>query len=88
MTATRSSTTDSAISSEVEVHGNTLIRHRVNGELVFEYEQPQLDENDADAKKLIKDGQKMLSGGSISPRPRATPAISQSRDQAASVGGL
>lgn len=57
----------------MEVHGNTLIRHRVNGELVFEYEQPQLDENDADAKKLIKDGQKMLSGGSISLQAESHP---------------
>ena len=35
---------DQWVTVEVEVHGNKLIRHRVNGEKVFEYEQPQLDE--------------------------------------------
>ena len=29
---------------EVEVHGSKKIIHRVNGEVVFEYEQPQLDD--------------------------------------------
>ncbi len=67
----------------MEVHGNKLIRHRVNGELVFEYEQPQLDENDPDARKLIKDGQKMLSGGSISLQAESHPCeFRKSRDQA------
>ncbi len=46
---------------EVEARGSKAIRHRVNGELVFEYAQPQLD-----AKKPIKDGKLLLEGGSIS----------------------
>ena len=33
------------------------MKHIVEGETVMEYEKPQLDPKDADAKKLIKDGQ-------------------------------
>ena len=35
---------------EVEVHGNGTIKHFVNGEMVIEYEKPQLDDRDADAQ--------------------------------------
>jgi hypothetical protein len=52
---------------EVEVHGNQLIRHKINGETVLEYSGPQLDEKDGDAKRLIADGaKKKLTGGTIS----------------------
>jgi hypothetical protein len=54
------------VTMEVEVHGNGIIKHIVNGETVLEYSEPQLDENDADAKKLIENGDKMLRGGYIS----------------------
>jgi hypothetical protein len=54
------------VTAEVEVHGNGKIIHRVNGETVFEYEHPQLDDSDADAKKLIQGGNTMLYGGYIS----------------------
>lgn len=64
---------DQWVTVEVEVHGNRLIKHRANGELVFEYTQPQLDETDADARKLIKNGNKMLSGGSISLQSESHP---------------
>ena len=64
---------DQWVTVEVEVHGNEVIRHRVNGELVFEYGQPQLDPKDGDAKKLIKDGNLMLDGGSISLQAESHP---------------
>lgn len=57
---------DQWVTAEVEVHGHGKIRHFVNGELVLEYEKAQLDPGDADAKKLIKDGQTAISGGYIS----------------------
>ena len=57
---------DQWVTMEVEVHGNGTIKHIINGETVLEYSEPQLDEGDADAKKLIKDGHKMLSEGYIS----------------------
>ena len=55
------------------MHGNGTIRHFVNGEQVFEYEQPQLDENDADARRLIVDGNKMLHEGTISLQSESHP---------------
>jgi hypothetical protein len=64
---------DQWVTVEVEVHGNEVIRHRVNGELVFEYEQPQLDPNDKDAKKLIQNDNVMLDGGSISLQAESHP---------------
>ena len=52
---------------EVEVHGNNVIRHKVNGETVMEYAQVQLDDRDQYAKKMLDAGaEKMLSGGTIS----------------------
>jgi len=57
---------DQWVTVEVEVRGNT-IRHIVGGKTVLEYTDPQLDERDADAKRLLAAGQdKMLRGGTIS----------------------
>lgn len=61
------------VTVEVEVRGNDLITHKVNGEVVMEYEKPQLDESDADAKKLIKEGDLMLRSGSISLQAESHP---------------
>ena len=61
------------VTIEVEVRGNT-IKHIVEGETVLEYTDPQLDEGDGDAKKLIAAGaQKMLTGGSISLQSESHP---------------
>ena len=35
---------DQWVTVEVEVHGNGVIKHMVDGETVIEYEKPQLDE--------------------------------------------
>ena len=64
---------DEWVTVEVEVHGNGIIKHIVNGETVIEYEKPQLDEQDADARKLIKNGDKMLHEGSISLQAESHP---------------
>jgi len=64
---------DQWVTAEVEVHGNGVIKHLINGEVVLEYEQPQLDEKDADAKKLIKDGDRMLHEGYISLQAESHP---------------
>jgi hypothetical protein len=58
---------------EVEVKGNEFIQHFINGEAVFEYEKPQLDPKDEDAQKLIKDGNLLLSGGTISLQSESHP---------------
>src|SRR5271166_2669918 len=64
---------DEWITVEVEVHGNGIIKQIVDGETVIEYEKPQLDEKDADARKLIKDGEKMLHEGTISLQAESHP---------------
>ncbi|MEN6306276.1 MAG: DUF1080 domain-containing protein [Anaerohalosphaeraceae bacterium] len=64
---------DQWVTIEIEVHGNGIIRHKINGETVLEYQKPQLDERDADAKKLIQDGKLMLSEGYISLQAESHP---------------
>jgi hypothetical protein len=64
---------DQWVTVEVEVHGNRLIRHIIDGQTVLEYTQPQLDESDPDARKLIKNGNKLLSGGTISLQSESHP---------------
>ncbi len=66
---------DQWVTVEVEVHGNKLLRHFVNGDKVFEYTQPQLDEKDAQARSMIEaqGGDKMLHGGSISLQSESHP---------------
>jgi hypothetical protein len=64
---------DQWVTIEVETHANGPARISVNGEPVFEYTEPQLDENDADARKLIAGGDKMLRGGTISLQSESHP---------------
>lgn len=64
---------DQWVSVEVEVRGGTTIRHKVFGETVLEYEKPQLDEGDADARKLAKDGKIILEEGYISLQAESHP---------------
>ncbi len=64
---------DQWVTVEVEVHGNGVIKHIVNGETVLEYEKPQLDDREADARRLMKNGDKMLHGGTISLQSESHP---------------
>jgi len=64
---------DEWVTVEVEVHGNGLIKHKVDGETVIEYEKPQLDERDPDARKLIKDGDMMIHEGYIALQAESHP---------------
>ncbi len=53
---------DEWVTNEVEVHGNGVVRHIMDGQVVLEYEKPQLDEKDGNAKKLIADGADIMVG--------------------------
>lgn len=64
---------DQWVTMEVEVHGDSLIKHVVNGEVVLAYEKPQLDENDPDAQKLIMKGKKLLDEGYIALQAESHP---------------
>ena len=65
---------DQWVTAEVEVYGDSLIRHIVNGDTVMVYTQPQLDERDPSYYKLLPpDGNKLLKSGSISIQAESHP---------------
>ncbi len=64
---------DQWVTVEVEVQGKRLIRHFINGLPVLEYSQPQYDESDPDARKLMAGGEKMLYRGTISLQAESHP---------------
>lgn len=65
---------DQWVTVEVEVHGDGTIKHIIDGKTVLEYTKPQLDERDADAKKLIPgNGGLLLKEGYISLQSESHP---------------
>lgn len=64
---------DEWVKLEIEVHGNDSIIHRINGKEVLRYEKVQFDPNDPEGQKLIKSGQLMISGGTISLQSESAP---------------
>jgi hypothetical protein len=65
---------DQWVTAEIEVNGGGVIRHKINGETVLIYSEPQLDEKDPDAKKLLENGaEKMLTSGTISLQSESHP---------------
>ncbi len=61
------------VTAEIEVHNNEIIRHLIDGEVVLEYSQPQLDKRDANARRLIQGENLMLHFGSISLQSESHP---------------
>jgi len=62
------------VTAEVEVRGDSIIKHIINGQVVMQYSKPQLDERDPTYQKLLPpDGDKMLHGGSISLQSESHP---------------
>ena len=64
---------DQWVTAEIEVNGGGKCVHRINGVAVIEYEKPQLDPKDADAKKLVKDGALILEEGYVSLQSESHP---------------
>lgn len=64
---------DKWVTAEIEVRGYQVIRHLLDGEVVLEYNEPQLDPRDKSAQKLIKDGVLALHGGTISLQSESHP---------------
>ena len=66
---------DQWVTVEIEVRGNEVIRHFINGEMVLEYTEPQLDPKDPDGERLISaaNGEKMLDGGYIALQSESHP---------------
>jgi hypothetical protein len=63
------------VTAVMEVHGGNFVRHHIDGEVVMEYEQPQLDPKDADGAKLIqaRGGRLLLDEGYISLQAESHP---------------
>lgn len=61
------------VKCEFEVRGNRMIRHKIDGRVVLEFYQPQYDPTDATAKPLIKNGNLMVSSGTISLQSESHP---------------
>ncbi|MGI9474558.1 MAG: 3-keto-disaccharide hydrolase [Rubripirellula sp.] len=62
------------VTAEVEVRGNKVVKHILDGEVVLEYSQSQLDERDEHAKELSKEsGSLMLDRGTISLQSESHP---------------
>jgi hypothetical protein len=62
------------VTVEVEVRGDKVIKHLIDGQVVLSYEQPQLDDREAHAKELAeKQGTKLLSQGTISLQSESHP---------------
>ncbi|OVE74035.1 hypothetical protein BVX94_01780 [bacterium B17] len=66
---------DQWVTVELEVRGNEVVRHKIDGEVVLEYQKPQLDPSDGSAKPLIekRNGDVMLHGGTISLQAESHP---------------
>lgn len=64
---------DDWVTVEIEVRGSERITHRIDGQVVLEYGQPQLDPSDADAAPLIEDGRLLLNHGTISLQAESHP---------------
>ncbi|MEX2214647.1 MAG: sulfatase-like hydrolase/transferase [Phycisphaeraceae bacterium] len=66
---------DQWVTVEMEVRGGKTIKHIIDGKTVLAYDQPQLDERDEDAKKLIEKngGKKLLESGYISLQSESHP---------------
>lgn len=65
---------DQWVTVEVEVRGNQVIRHLIDGNVVLEYNKPQLDDTDKDAMRLLEQGSpKMISEGYISLQAESHP---------------
>ncbi len=64
---------DQWVKCMVEAHGNKVIRHYINDELVMEYNQPQLDEKTAANRNINSDEDKLLHGGFIALQAESHP---------------
>jgi len=65
---------DQWVTVEIEVRADGSSRHIIEGQTVFEYTEPQLDEKDANARKLIESGaDRKLRGGYISLQSESHP---------------
>lgn len=68
---------DQWVRMEIEVRGNEVVRHVIDGEVVFEYTTPQLDDRDGDAQRIIEarqgEGELLVDSGYIALQAESHP---------------
>ncbi|MFC2156487.1 DUF1080 domain-containing protein [Acidobacteriota bacterium] len=64
---------DQWVTVEIEVNGSGIIKHRIDGQVVMEYEQPQFDPTDKDTHGLIRNGVLLIEEGYISLQAESHP---------------
>jgi len=66
---------DQWVTVEVEAHGSTTIIHRIGVETVLQYDKPQYDPKDGDARTLIEahGGRLLIEGGTLSIQSESAP---------------
>jgi len=64
---------DRWVTMEIEVLGNKVVKYMLDGQLIVEFNNPQLDEENENAQKLIKDGNVMLHEGYIALQAESHP---------------
>jgi hypothetical protein len=66
---------DQWVTAEIEVRGSKVIRHKIDGQVVLEYNEPQLDPADAHAKAFVvkRNGELLLDSGTISLQSESHP---------------
>lgn len=65
---------DQWVTAEIEVCGDSIIKHIIGGQVVLQYNQPQLDERDPTYNKLLPaGGNKLLKSGTISLQAESHP---------------
>lgn len=62
------------VTAEIEARGHQVIKHIIDGQVVLQYEEPQLDPSDTDAQRILQqDDEIKLTGGSISLQSESHP---------------
>lgn len=64
---------DDWVTMEVEIRGSRLVRHIIDGEVILEYSEPQLDPEDPIAASFLNDSESLLSEGYISLQAESHP---------------
>jgi hypothetical protein len=64
---------DQWVTLEIEVYGDSLVNHIIDGQVVLSYQQPQLDREDPEAQLLIKNDTIMLNEGYIALQAESHP---------------
>jgi hypothetical protein len=66
---------DQWVTVEIEARGSQTILHRIDGATVLQYDKPQYDPKDGDAKRLIdaNGGNVLIEGGTLSLQSESHP---------------